>query len=166
VAPSIAGRWRALTKSNLDKLHDQLNPKSLPVVLGKIVITHLSAVLTISGYRDLPQELTDDLNRNLFSIIQCLLELRCAIREKTLFYDLEVILHPFGTPFNPTLMEDSFGCSRQPTGDGQILCTTDLGLRRCEVKLINDNEWETDFLEDILLKPKVALQSVLDDFSL
>jgi hypothetical protein len=128
--------------------------------------TQLSAILTIAGYRDLPQEFSDDVSRNLTSISQCLLELRCAVREKTLFYELEAYLHPFGTPFDPASMKDSF-CSSQPTsggmGNGQILCTTELGLRRSEAKFINI-ERETEFVEDILLMPMVALQSVLDDF--
>jgi hypothetical protein len=129
------------------------------------VNTQLSAIVTIAGYRDVPQELSEDLNRNLSSIVQCLLELRSAIREKLLFYELEAFIHPYGTRFDPNSMEDCFGSSRQPTGNGQILCTTDLGLRRSEAKFINaDRERETKFVEDVLLMPKVALLSVLDDF--
>jgi hypothetical protein len=65
-------------------------------------------------------------------------------------------------------MLDRFGSSRQPTsdsmGDRLILCTTDLGLRRSEAKFIN-SERGTEFVEDVVLTPMVAVQSILDDFA-
>jgi hypothetical protein len=157
VAPPIAGRWRALTKSNLDRLYDQSNPKTLSVVLNEVMSTQLSAVLTIAGYRNLPQQFSDGLSRDLALITVCLLELRCAVRAKTVSNELEAFLHPFGTPFDPTSMQDSFGSSCHGRMDVQVLCTTDLGLRRSEAKFIGV-EQETEFVEDVVLMPKVALQ--------
>ena len=167
MAPAIAGRWRALTKSNLDRLHDRLGPKALSSVLNDTIFTQLSAILTLAGYPDLSQEVSDELLLNLTSITKSILELRIAIGEKTLFYELEAFFHPFGIPFDPASMEDSFGSSRKSAseemGDRQILCTTDLGLKRTVAKFVSI-EQETTFEVDILLMPKVVLQSVLDDF--
>ena len=161
VAPSIAGRWRAMTKSSLDRLHgtDQK-------ALRDSMTAGISTVLEVAGYSaEVLRETTNEWMHNLGSIISSTLQLRTAIGVGISSRELEVIIHPFGTQFDAKTMINNFDngrhkFTRRIAGDKVVFCTTDLGLRSWRgIK----KEFGTEYVAEVLLKPKVALQSITQD---
>ncbi|KIK91493.1 hypothetical protein PAXRUDRAFT_830793, partial [Paxillus rubicundulus Ve08.2h10] len=76
--------------------------------------------------------------------------------------DFEVLAVPPATTFDGMMMEDSYDDETSPSArGGKVLCATDLGLRKkTRVGMVGEKEkqWEIK----MLLKPKVALESVVD----
>ena len=125
----------------------------------------ISTLLTIAGYRhDLPTPLIDELVANLQSITSSAVELRSAIAERISSCDMEVVYLPSGALFDPKSMDDSFGDGfRSFEGDDKgdtVLCTTHLGMKVSRGVAGGDG---TEVVVEVLLKPKVALQSVAED---
>jgi hypothetical protein len=128
------------------------------------IVHHLVAVLLIAGYQDTHAHLVETFRfkfgENLRRIADMALYLNKAIGEGITSGDLQILYLPCGTPYNPEQMEDGHGGGieeSRATGT-RILCTTDLGLRRVEkVSAGGRHDWE----EIMLLKPKVALESLL-----
>jgi len=76
--------------------------------------------------------------------------------------DLEILAVPPGTAFDPSSMEDVYNeGALTRSGGTRVLCTTDLGLRK-KVRVGTTGEREKQWAVIILLKPKVALESVVD----
>ncbi|KIJ63514.1 hypothetical protein HYDPIDRAFT_92172, partial [Hydnomerulius pinastri MD-312] len=78
--------------------------------------------------------------------------------------DLEVLAVRSATPYDGSWMEDSYddGNSERGVGGGaKVLCATDLGLRK-KTRVAMTGEREKQWEIKVLLKPKVALESVVD----
>ena len=85
------------------------------------------------------------------------------VDEDTTSRDFEVMAVLPATAFDATTMEDSYDDGELTKAGGnkitKVLCATDLGLRKkTRVGMTGEKQWETK----ILLKPKVALESVVD----
>lgn len=77
--------------------------------------------------------------------------------------DFEVLAVLPATAFDVTTMEDSYDDGRSAKTRGntvsKVLCATDLGLRKkTRMGMTGEKQWETK----VLLKPKVALESVIE----
>lgn len=77
--------------------------------------------------------------------------------------DFEVLAVEPKDAFDVTTMEDSYddGGSARGKSDNvpKVLCATDLGLRKkTRVGMTGEKQWETK----VLLKPKVALESIVE----
>lgn len=78
--------------------------------------------------------------------------------------NLEVSSIPPSTPFDQSTMEDVYNENdqhRSGTGKPKVLCTTDLGLRK-KTKVATTGDKEKQWVITSLLKPKVALESIVD----
>ena len=140
------------TEPSPDTTHDR-------DAIYKGILTILSAIILIAGHHDsLAQTSLNDLSSNLSSITTLVMELRRIIGEKTL-QDLELLCPPSETPFDGKWMVD---CHRSDGGSNAepILCTTDLGLMRTKHVTLGQS---TKPVENILLMPRVVLQSVVAD---
>lgn len=101
------------------------------------------------------------------TIVGHALVLNEAIGEKVVSGDLEPIHERPEVVFDPTTMDDAFPVDpSEPSvadvkGGGRTLCSTDLGLQRVE-KVSASEAGENEWHDIILLKPKVALESLLN----
>jgi hypothetical protein len=154
-----------MTKSSLDRLHGT-DQKAFATALHGDLIAGISTVLAVAGYSsELPREPTDEWIHNVKSIISSTLELRTAISEGISSREIEVIIHPFGTQFDAKTMINNFDngrrkFTRRTAGDKVVLCTTDLGLKSWRGVT---KEFGTEYMAEVLLRPKVALQSIVRD---
>jgi hypothetical protein len=162
VAPSVAAKWRALTTANLDKLQER-NESTFPEEVMDFLMTKASAIVTTAGFHMRPK-LTKELKNNLQWMTKSTLELRTAVLQQVSWSEMEVFLIPEGQNFDPRIMTDDSdngrkGASSSVNG-GVVFCTTDLGLMNSRGVT---NEGGTELVEEILLKPKVLLQSNVEE---
>ena len=159
IEPSVAGKWRALTRSSLDRLND----KDLDSQLVDVMSTTLSSVLTAAGF-DYPAHSTT-LKRDLTLISKLTMEIKRAIAAIE-SCDMEVFLCPTDTPFDSKVMGKSFQEKRTITTNVAELLwtpvvfrTTEMGLRG--FKRVDGRTRGTQRAWDILLQPTVVLKSDL-----
>lgn len=87
------------------------------------------------------------------------LQLKKIMMEEITSADLRTVTVPFETTYSAEQMEDAYVDGHPATGGVRVLCTTDLGLRRM-TRLAPSGEKQWD--NKLLLKPKVALKTVVD----
>ena len=91
-------------------------------------------------------------------------QLRSATKEGITTADIDVFIIDFDRSYDESKMEDSYSdTSSKPATiapETRVLCTVGLGLKRTVVKRV---AWTPEKQEDILMKPKVALKTVLRD---
>ena len=125
----------------------------------------MSALITVAGFHDIRQEFIKESMHSLQWIAKSTLELRSAVARSISSSDMEVFLIPRGDEFNPRFMtdlssDDRKGAIKISDSREVVFCTTDLGLKcingAIEVQGIPS-------VEDILLMPKVLLQSTVDE---
>ena len=157
-SPSVAGQWRILTTTNLDRLQKR-NETRFPEEVVDLLVNKMSAITTVAGFHDIRQEFTKELMNSLQWIAKSTLS---AISSS----DMEVFLIPRGDDFNPRFMTDDSDHGRKgainesSASRGVVFCTMDLGLK-CPRGVTQ--EQGTQAVEDILLMPKVLLQSTVDE---
>ncbi|KAL6306647.1 hypothetical protein BKA93DRAFT_728707 [Sparassis latifolia] len=159
---NVAGRWRVLTRSHIKSL---LPPEpELARWLQDILIRNISDIIRTTGLQQPPQEMAEALQsvhgEQMCSIIGLCLGLRVATGEQILSRDFEILVVDPGVSFDVELMQDAFcggAVGKSEASKTNILCMTELGLRRVE-KNANGQLYHT-----ILLKPKVALETVIRD---
>ena len=91
-------------------------------------------------------------------------QLRRATKEGITTADIDVFVIDFDRSYDESQMEDSYSdtSSKSETiaAETRVLCTVGLGLKRMVVKRVAG---VPEKQEDILMKPKVALKTVLRD---
>ena len=159
IEPSVACKWRALTRSSLDRLND----KDLDSRLVDVMSTTLSSVLTAAGF-DYPVH-SPTLTRDLTLISKLTLEIRRAIAAIE-SCDMEVFLCPTNTPFDSKVMGMNFQERRtvftNVTGliwPPVVFRTTEMGLKGLE--RVDGRTRGMQRAGDILLRPTVVLNSDL-----
>jgi hypothetical protein len=156
--PAVSGKWRALTRSNLDG-------NILPSLVA-YVSPQLSAVITIAGFENAEQvamSLMEEPGNALRLIANSVAELKEGIAEKVTSCDMDVLFCPCGTSFDARWMADDFNSGpkgSQVSSNELVLCTTNLGLRLTRSVTKDRN---TGYENVVLLGARVALQSVMDD---
>ena len=125
-----------------------------------LISKNIAEVLIVAGYRRVAEEVTDEVaqkfGHRIRAIVGTALRLNKIFGENITSCDLNLMLVSEGSPFNPATAEDiGEGASPQKTAD-LVLCTTDVGLNRS----VRDSKGGK--METVLLKPKVALQSVTE----
>ena len=154
----MSGRWRALTHNHIQPLfHSKMDSVSF---LLPLISKNIAEVLIVAGYRRVAEEVTDEVaqkfGHRIRAIVGTALRLNKIFGENITSCDLNLMLVSEGSPFNPATAEDiGEGASPQKTAD-LVLCTTDVGLNRS----VRDSKGGK--METVLLKPKVALQSVTE----
>ena len=156
---TVSGRWRALTRHHLQSPYE--NPGQIPS--SEMAVVHdLVNVLITAGYRGHRQEVVEMVSGKFGDKIRAIkkasLRLSQVVREEVTSSDLEPKWVSPDTSFDPSAMEDIGG--EQPEVRRQqsdrVLCITEMGLLRVVGRMKETK---------ILLKPKVALESVTDSMS-
>ncbi|KAF9218709.1 hypothetical protein BS17DRAFT_719808 [Gyrodon lividus] len=166
-AQAISGRWRALTRAHVP--HTQFDELQLTFKIATKMISDLSDILLTAGCTtsksDIASGLSSKFREKISFLVSLAIRVNKIIGEDVTSGDLEVLVVPPGTAFDGTMMEDSYedGSSQRARGGRvpKVLCATDLGLRKkTRVGMVGEKEkqWEIT----VLLKPKVALESVVD----
>lgn len=160
---SVAAKWRALTTANLDKLQDR-NESTFPEEVMNFLMTKTAAIVAVAGIRDMRSQLIKELRNNLQWMTKSTLELRTAVQQQVSWSEMEVFLIPSGQNFDPKIMTDDSDNGRRGASSsvsrGEVFCTIDLGLQSSRSVT---NEGGTGSIEEILLKPKVLLQSTVGE---
>lgn len=162
-ASEVSGKWRALTRTLIRSiLHGEadVSKRLLPAICEA-----LSDVLVLSGVMSTAEEIQEELDgkfkERLWIILALALRLNEATGEEIVSCDIKAASYTGGASFDPDLMGDS--CGRSVPGqllEGDIVfCTTDLGLQK---EICEGVEGNTFRQKVTLLKPKVALESLLD----
>jgi hypothetical protein len=120
----------------------------------KYTMSRLTETFVLAGVRDLSE--TGPLAKfeeRLVVIVNLALRLQHAIGEAITSMDLEFLMIPPKTPFDPSWMEDTYASDEDSDTRGEIIvATTELGLKRVEQGLD----------KMVLVKPKVILRSALE----
>jgi len=95
------------------------------------------------------------------------MQLKSATKEGITTSDMEVYIIDFGRPHDDGMMEDNYADASSRTSrtvavtkKGQVLCTVGLGLRKVVMKRTDSGPEKQ---VDVLVKAKVAFESVLND---
>ena len=132
----------------------------MPSFLLPWISKDIAEVLIVAGYRRVAEEVTDEVaqkfGHRINAIVGTALRLNKILGGNITSCDLNLILVSQGSTFNPATAEDiGEGASPQKAAD-PVLCTTEVGLNRT----VRDPKGGK--METVLLKPKVALQSVTE----
>ncbi|KZP28389.1 hypothetical protein FIBSPDRAFT_679257, partial [Athelia psychrophila] len=157
---AVAGRWRALSRSHL-RLLSAGDKDALPHI-RKFVCGGLADILIRAKCQLSPlgavEALTSTFGDRIYAIIDAALNINRILGEEITSGDFEIVACQGGVAFDPTSMEDV--APDVPLHDERniVLCTTEMGLRR-ESWEVKDGQRVQEIT--LLLKPKVALESVL-----
>lgn len=161
-AQAISGRWRALTRGNMPR--KQRDEPQLTSLLTTKILSGLVDILLAAGCNASQAELVTALSSKFGDKISFLVTLAVRVNkivgEDVTSGDLEVLAVPPASLFDPASMEDVYNEASSGTG-ARVLCTTDLGLRK-RVRVFMTGEKEKQWALTTLLKPKVALESVVE----
>jgi len=161
---AISGRWRALTRTHVQSMLHGDSDVSLDLVPH--IADTLVDVLLVAGLKSTHEQIHEvvmsTFGEKLTIVVRAALALNWVIGKDITSADLEPITVLWETEFDPALMEDVNGSDSGgglKVGVEHVLCTTDLGLQRV-VKSKEEGEpvWQTN----MLLKPKVALESMIE----
>ncbi|KAF8959253.1 hypothetical protein BDZ97DRAFT_1667426 [Flammula alnicola] len=160
-AQAIAGRWRAITSAQMSSFDTQA-PASFAVDM-------LLSLLCLCGWSMTSQQSKKavlSVQQMVFTIEKMWVQLKKATKEGITTADMEVFVIPtgslFGEGMEDTYADNSSGVVVDSGGQGKrILCTVGMGLRRTTIKRVEGGPSANKY--EVLLKPKVALGSVLVD---
>ncbi|KZP05602.1 hypothetical protein FIBSPDRAFT_842873 [Athelia psychrophila] len=161
---AVAGHWRALSRSHLRHLNTGAKD-ALPHI-RKIVCSGLADVLISAKCQINPsgviEALTGKFGDRIYAIIDAALNINRILGEEITSGDFDIVTWQGGVKFDPTAMEDAASDDGSYDEKSIVLCTTEMGLRR--------ESWEVKGGQraqeiTLLLKPKVALESVLAQIS-
>ncbi|KAH7929505.1 hypothetical protein BV22DRAFT_1002424 [Leucogyrophana mollusca] len=164
-AQAISGRWRALTRAHIQQAqHDEAQRIAS---LVNAIVSGLADILLAAGCSAPVEELREALKKRFNEKIAVMVELAMRINrvigEDVTSGNLEVVAISSAAPFDKATMEDAYEDGRadlKASDNNRVLCPTDLGLRRLtRISTIGQSQWE----EKLLLRPKVALESVVDN---
>ncbi|KAK1224301.1 hypothetical protein PQX77_012809 [Marasmius sp. AFHP31] len=160
----ISSRWRILTR----KYVRQVFRGTQQIDLSEYFFDAFTNVLVTAGLRVngsldvLSERLKDQFASHVAEIINLAIQLNNAIGEDITSCELVPINCETGIPFDDDSMESTFRTASENTFiEERILCTAELGLLRSEKVRGREGDWT----HQILLKPKVLLQSALETAS-
>jgi hypothetical protein len=158
---AISGRWRAITRAHVQRMTDH-EPD-----LANYFIDAFVNILLTGGVSETKSALHDNIatrfGDKIAIIVKGAQRLRKAIGEEVTSCDFEILHVLHDTVFRPSTMDDAFasGYEKGRQGPELVLCTTDLGLARVARKPGKVGDWD----EAILLRPKIVLQSGIDEMT-
>ena len=165
-AQSIAGRWRAITSTQIRSLTSETQKT--------VIIDMLLSLMCLCGWSISNQQsgkMVLSLQQMVDRIEKMWSELKKATKERITNTDMEVFIIGPGSTFGEN-MEDVYDEALEKTKNGEperrrrerILCTVGIGLRKT---LVNHEDGGAPLVQhDVLIKPKVALASVLSEVGL
>ncbi|THG93265.1 hypothetical protein EW026_g7930 [Hermanssonia centrifuga] len=171
-AQVVSAKWRSLTRRSLTRV----NTNSLSDLTGSLtteILQRITDVLIISkvdgDYQGVHRSFVQDFEDKVRNVVDLSQSTSKAIGEDVISTDFQIIAPYCGDPFIADSMENEYGGGRGEKGSGGqsemtdsfVLCTTQLGLRRCEKSKIVQTEGEDEVKTIVLLKTKVALSSMI-----
>lgn len=127
------------------------------------IVGYLVDILLVAGlkatHEQIHEEVMTTFGEKLIIIVRAALALNWVIGKNITSADLEPTTVLWETEFDSTVMEDVNGEGGLKAGVEHVVCTTDLGLQRV-VK--SSKEGESAYQTSMLLKPKVALESMIE----
>lgn len=161
-AQAISGRWRALTRANIPRR--QCDELQLTSLLTTKLLSGLADILLAAGCNasqaELVTALSSKFREKVLFLVTLAVRVNKIVGEDVTSGDLEVLTVPPASLFDPANMEDVYNEAASGTG-ARVLCTTDLGLRK-RVRISMTGEKEKQWAVTTLLKPKVALETVVE----
>lgn len=157
---AVGGRWRALTRAHAQKValrEGDLHATMISHISDTLVIILVAAGCTKS-YEEAYRIFTQKFGERISNVVKMASRLNKAMGEEVTSADLWPINAILGAKFDKATM-DNFEPHGEDLEEKAVLCTTALGLQRSE-KVVREDVVE--FKTTILLKPKVALESVAD----
>ncbi|KIM36861.1 hypothetical protein M413DRAFT_31264 [Hebeloma cylindrosporum] len=160
---SIAGRWRAITCAQTRTLSNVVQQnRVMDTLLGLMCLCEWST----SGPES--QKVAGSLRQMIARIEDMCIRLKRATKEGITNTDMEVFIVEAGKQFDES-MEDMYAdaLGKKPVENVErrrrekTLCTVSMGLRKTSAKRIEGQK--PSIQTDVLIKPKVALASVLLD---
>ncbi|KZP25915.1 hypothetical protein FIBSPDRAFT_732978 [Athelia psychrophila] len=162
---AVAGRWRALSRSHLRHLsaggNDAL-PRIRKFICGGLADILISAKCQISPL-GAAEALTGRFGDRIYAIIDAALSIHRIFGEEITSGDFQIVTWQGGVVFDPKLMEDTASDDPSYGEKSIVLCTTEMGLIK-ESREVKGGQRATETVTT-LLKPKVALESVLAQIS-
>ncbi|KIK43055.1 hypothetical protein CY34DRAFT_804218 [Suillus luteus UH-Slu-Lm8-n1] len=158
-AQAISGRWRALTNAYANNHEEsQLIASFMPHLTGCFCNIMLAAGCSVAPdilHASVEKKLSD----RVVLLFKLALQLNKIVMEEITSADLRTITVPFETTYSAEQMEDAYVDGDPATGGVRVLCTTDIGLMRItRMATSGEKQWD----DKLLLKPKVALKTVVD----
>ena len=159
----MTGRWRSITYANMKTLD---NPTHSDQVLDMAISLLCLCGWTLNSPRS--QKAILSMQQMVKALEKLWIQLKSATKECITASDIDVSAIDFDKPYDEAKMEDSYrdtsGKSKaQPPAGTRVLCTVAIGLKRTVIKPVEGKGAEKQ--EDIMIKPKVALESVLRDIN-
>lgn len=134
---------------------------NLPSFLRSWISNQIASILIVAGYRGGAEEVSGEVvqkfGERINVIVGTALKLNQIFGAEVTSSDLGLMLVPQGSRFNPAAAEDIGQEAGSQKKADLVLCSTEVGLNRT-VRVSKGGKMEAT----ILLKPKVALQSVTD----
>lgn len=161
---AVSGKWRALTRNCVQKMVQ--NASGLEESFNNAVAKKLVDILITAGcqgsYETVLETVSDKFSDKIRIITNASLRINHAIGEEITSSDLEPICTPFGIVFEQAAMVDIGDNHASRKKVDRVLCVTEIGLQRVERQIDGNRSWMKTTL---LLKPKVALEAVVDNFT-
>ncbi|GLB37970.1 hypothetical protein LshimejAT787_0410210 [Lyophyllum shimeji] len=154
---AVSGRWRALTRTHIPRMAEQ----ELAMYFIDAFVNILLAAEVTQHPSELHEAIESRFAKRISIIVKGAERLRRAIGEEVTSCDFEIAYVSHESPFDPAQMDDTFA-SGFDTGRDEpepVLCTTELGLARVVKVPGKVGQWE----ETVLLRPKIALKSGIDE---
>ncbi|PIL34592.1 hypothetical protein GSI_03371 [Ganoderma sinense ZZ0214-1] len=164
---SVAGRWRALSRTYVKMFFE--NHEDLEGTEVLVLVRDITNILLVYGIATAPQDLCTEVGNSyadaLREIVHLSLKFQRITGEGIISRDLRILTARSGKPFDPSRMVDEWADpkkARHNDNTHPVLCTTQLGLVREEVKA-TEGGVEGRVTEMVLLKPSVVLTSFLEE---
>ncbi|KAF8901897.1 hypothetical protein CPB84DRAFT_1776958 [Gymnopilus junonius] len=158
---AIAGRWRAITSSHMQDTGYRQNPH--------IIFSSIAVLLILCGWSwesKGSQKVIPTMQKKISTIEEQCIRLKAAVKEGITTADMDIVYAVPGTEFGEN-MADSYAdvtdgsAAVNTTRKELVLCTVGMGLQKTLIK--RGAGREVTYQEDVLVKPKVALVSVLQE---
>ncbi|KAG0708575.1 hypothetical protein DFH29DRAFT_794786 [Suillus ampliporus] len=156
---AVSGRWRALTRSHVQKValqESDVHSTMVAHISDTLVVVMIAAGCT-KNYEDAYREFTMKFGERVSNIVRMAARLNRAMGEEVTSADLSPTHAAAGERFDTESMKDFDEGSG--TQSGVVLCTTALGLQRSE--RVGHGE-SAEYRMMTLVKPKVALEAIAD----
>ncbi|PCH36669.1 hypothetical protein WOLCODRAFT_109013 [Wolfiporia cocos MD-104 SS10] len=172
--PAVSGRWRALTKTSL-RLMTQTEQTRCSI--RDSLAAFITEIILISGSTTSPTQLYADIKCQYGDILTTMIDLTLSIHQATgeeiTSSSIEPVVHACGDQFDTRCMQDEnaggeprVSCSCDADEKGIILGTVGLGVARVgKATAVSESLNQSQLAATTLLKPKVVLASVVDDFN-
>ncbi|EDR07696.1 smc-domain containing protein [Laccaria bicolor S238N-H82] len=150
--PKAAERWRAITRARLGPSD---NRKTQMI---EFMCSSLLNILVLSGWsKDCPltRSIMESFEDKLSIVATLAIRLHVMLGEDRSPERLETLFIPPGTDFDDEFMDNDYAEGNESDDGDEVVCTSDIGLRRVTRDGIN-----------VIVKPKVIVPAVLEQMGL